>query len=160
MGIDKDLGIAFAKSQIATGFPLPSSGNIFLSVKDSDKAEALKLARQFLGLGFHLYTTPGTSDYFMEQGIDSSCLFYVSEGTHPNVIDMIKNDDIAMVINTPAGMLPMQDENKIRAEAIAHGICTITNLCGAWAALNGIKALKQHAIEVTPIQERMRLVEL
>ncbi|MBP8256317.1 MAG: carbamoyl-phosphate synthase large subunit [Opitutaceae bacterium] len=159
MGLDEDLGVAFAKAQAAAKPGLPTSGNVFLSVKDADKPRAVQLARELESLGFSLYSTGGTAKVLTDNGIKVSKLAKIEEG-RPTAIDLIKNGEIQMVINTPAGMIPRQDENKIRAAAYAHSVCIMTTLTGANAAIDGIKALKRKRIGVRPIQKYVGNVDL
>ncbi len=152
MGLDDDLGIAFAKTQAAVKPGLPLSGNVFLSVKDADKPRAVDLGRQLEALGFVIYSTSGTARSLRENGINVQLLSKLDEG-RPTVIDMLKNGQIQMIFNTPSGMIPRKDENKIRSAAYAHNICLMTTITGAFAALNGIKALKQKRVGVRPLQK-------
>ncbi|HTB80980.1 MAG TPA: carbamoyl-phosphate synthase large subunit [Opitutaceae bacterium] len=152
MGLDEDLGIAFAKAQAAAKPGLPTGGNVFLSVKDADKARAVDLARQLEGLGFTIYSTSGTAVALAANGVNVKKLAKIDEG-RPTAIDLIKNGQIQMVINTPGGMIPRRDENQIRSAAYAHNVCIMTTITGASAALNGIKALKQKRVGVRPIQQ-------
>ena len=152
MGLDDDLGIAFAKTQAAVKPGLPLSGNVFLSVKDADKLRAVDLGRQLEALGFTIYSTSGTARSLRENGINVQLLSKIDEG-RPTVIDMLKNGQIQMIFNTPSGMIPRKDENKIRSAAYAHNICLMTTITGAFAALNGIKALKQKRVGVRPLQK-------
>lgn len=152
MGLDEDLGVAFAKAQAAAKPGLPTSGNVFLSVKDSDKPRVVELARQLDQLGFAIYSTGGTAKVLSDNGVKVSKLSKIGEG-RPTAVDLIKNGQIQMVINTPAGMIPRKDENTIRAAAYAHSVCIMTTLTGAKAALEGIKALTNTRIGVKPIQK-------
>ena len=152
MGLDEDLGMAFAKAQAAVKPGLPVKGNVFLSVKDSDKPRAVILAKRLEALGFTIYSTSGTAKILGDAGVAVKRLAKLSEG-RPNAIDMIKNGQIQMVINTPGGMIPRRDENAIRATAYAHNVCLMTTLTGAEAACNGIIALKERQITVKPIQQ-------
>ncbi len=158
MGLDEDLGIAFAKTQMAAKPALPESGNVFLSVKDSDKEKAVDLARGLRDLGFLIYSTGGTAQYLQGHGIEVNRLFKYSEG-RPNVVDMLKNNEIDMIINTPSGMIPLQDENRIRSVAVAHNVCIMTTITGAYAALNGIRAVRQKRVGVRPLQSYYKDVE-
>jgi len=151
MGLDEDLGMAFAKAQAAAKPGLPVKGNVFLSVKDSDKVRAVALAKRIESLGFTIYSTSGTAKTLGDAGVAVKRLAKLSEG-RPNAVDMIKNGQIQMVINTPGGMIPRRDENAIRAAAYAHNVCLMTTITGAEAALNGIDALKHKHIGVKPIQ--------
>ena len=157
MGLDDDLGIAFAKTQ-ATVNALPTSGNVFLSVKDADKPQAVELGRELEALGFTLFSTHGTAQSLRAHGIKVQVLFKIDEG-RPTVIDMIKNGQIQMIFNTPSGMIPRKDENKIRSAAYAHAVCLMTTITGARAALNGIQALKQKRLGVRPLQKYLGNVE-
>ena len=152
MGIDEDLGLAYAKAQMAAQPSLPKSGNIFLSVRDSDKAEAAVLAEQFAALGFKIYSTGGTAKALAAAGVPVNKLFKVTEG-RPNVLDMIKNGEVHFIINTPSGKIPREDEVKIRRAAVANRIPIMTTLSGAKASLNGICSMKTKGLRVKPIQE-------
>ena len=152
MGLDDDLGIAFAKAQAAAKPGLPTKGNVFLSVKDDDKALAVELARQLAALGFEIFSTSGTCKNLAENGVKATRLAKIDEG-RPTAVDMIKNGQIQLIINTPSGMIPRKDENKIRSAAYAHNICIMTTITGAQAALNGIKALRNKKVGVRPIQK-------
>jgi len=152
MGLDDDLGIAFAKTQMAAKPGLPLSGKVFLSVKDSDKPEAVGLARAFAELGFSIVATGGTARLLQQNGLTVQFVNKLAEG-RPNSVDLIKNGEIQMVINTPKGMIPRQDENAIRAAAVANSVCIMTTLTGAQAALGGIRALRQKRVDVRPLQD-------
>jgi carbamoyl-phosphate synthase large subunit len=151
MGLDDDLGVAFAKAQAAAKPGLPARGNVFLSVKDSDKPRAVALARKLAALGFTLCSTSGTARTLAEAGVEVRKLAKIQEG-RPTAIDLIKNGEIQLVINTPAGMIPRRDENAIRAAALAHNVCIMTTLTGAEAAVEGIRALREKHVGVRPIQ--------
>ena len=151
MGLDTDFGIAFAKTQAAAKPGLPTEGNVFLSVKDSDKSKAVELAKDLASLGFQIYSTSGTAGYLKENGIETKKLFRIAEG-RPNVIDLIKNGEMQMVINTPSGMIPRKDENHIRSVAYANSICIMTTITGAMAAVAGIGSLKEKDFEVRSLQ--------
>ena len=158
MGLDDDLGIAFAKTQAAVKPGLPLSGNVFLSVKDADKSRAVELGRQLVALGFTIYSTRGTAQSLRDNGVAVQLLAKIDEG-RPTIIDMIKNGQIQMIFNTPSGMTPRKDENKIRSAAYAHSICLMTTITGAFAAINGIQALKQKRVGVRPLQKYMGNVD-
>ena len=151
MGLDKDLGVAFAKSQMAAKPALPDSGDAFISVKDCDKEQAVEIARELSNLGFGILTTVGTGKLFKQNGIDIKNVYRLSEG-RPNVIDLIKNNKVALIVNTPQGTVPRQNENQIRTEAVKHSICIMTTISAASAAVEGIKALREKSYEVRSIQ--------
>ena len=154
MGLDADYGLAFAKTQMAVQLPLPTQGNVFISVKDRDKPAAVALSQELVALGFTLYATSGTTAYLEKNNIPVNHLHKLAEG-RPNVVDMLKSNTIAMIVNTPSGMLPHIDENVIRSAAVKHGVCMMTTLNGAYAAILGIKALKNAPLDVHPIQEHL-----
>jgi carbamoyl-phosphate synthase large subunit len=159
MGIDKDLGMAFAKSQIAAQPGLPTSGNVFISVKDHDKEVAAAIAQKFHDLGFNLYSTSGTANFLSERGIPVTKTYKLSEGARPNVVDMVKNGSMDLIINTPSGMAPRLDENRIREEALLRKVPIITTIMGAHAAIQGIKALKGSELKVMSLQEYNALLK-
>jgi carbamoyl-phosphate synthase large subunit len=153
MGIDMDFGLAFAKSQMAAGGALPTGGNVFISVKDTDKAAVARIARGYAELGFTLYATPGTGSVIGDAGIEVNILPKLASGQRPNVIDLMKNKDMALVINTPSGKNPREDEVKIRTAAMQNRIPIMTTLRGADAALKGIKSLQGSEVQVRALQE-------
>ena len=151
MGLDADLGVAFAKAQAAAKPGLPTKGNVFLSVKDGDKPRAVEIAKALEQLGFAIYSTSGTAQTLEDAGVQVKRLAKIAEG-RPNTVDLIKNGQIQMVINTPGGMIPRRDENAIRSAAYAHNVCIMTTITGAIAAVEGIRALKEKHVGVKPIQ--------
>jgi carbamoyl-phosphate synthase large subunit len=153
MGIDRDWGMAYAKSQISAFNPLPTSGNVFLSVSDRDKDRAVAVARDLASLGFTIYSTGGTHTRLSAEGIPSNRLFKLAEQARPNVIDMMKNREIHFVINTPSGHEARADEVQIRATAIAQKISHATNLAAAEASVKAIRSLKEKELTVQSIQE-------
>ena len=152
MGLDADLGIAYAKSQIAAGASLPLGGKIFISVSDAHKKQATAVARQFVELGFELVATAGTAAVLEKAGLKVQRIFKLAEG-RPNAIDLLKNREIQFVINTPSGATPRSDEIKIRTTAVYTGTPIMTTLSGAKAAALGIAALKQRGYDVKTLQE-------
>jgi len=151
MGIDADLGMAYAKAQMAASSEIPLSGNMFISVKDSNKDEAVEMARQFSELGFTIYSTSGTASRIKAAGVPVNKLHKLAEG-RPNVLDMIKNGDIAMVINTPGGRIPRRDEVRIRSGALANRVPIITTMRAAQECLRSIKSLQVAPMSVAPLQ--------
>jgi carbamoyl-phosphate synthase large subunit len=151
MGLDADLGIAFAKAQAAAKPGLPSGGNVFLSVKDSDKPQALVIGRALEAMGFTIYSTSGTAKTLADNGVAVKRIAKITEG-RPNAVDMIKNGQIQLVINTPGGLIPRRDENLIRAAVYAHNVCIMTTITAARAAVDGIRAIRTKPVGVRPIQ--------
>ncbi|GEP44136.1 carbamoyl-phosphate synthase large subunit [Brevifollis gellanilyticus] len=153
MGIDEDLGMAFAKSQMAAGGTLPTKGNVFISVKETDRPNVVRIAKGYAELGFTLYATAGTGGVISEAGIPVNILPKLASGQRPNVIDLMKNKDMALVINTPSGKNPREDEIKIRTASMQNRIPIMTTLRGADAALKAIKSLQQSDVQVKALQE-------
>jgi carbamoyl-phosphate synthase large subunit len=156
MGTDDDLGLAYAKAQMAAQPPLPTAGNVFLSVKDRDKAGAVEVARELAALGFSLHSTSGTADALVAANIPVVRLGKISDGARPNVLDLLKNGKLQMIVNTAAGMLPRQDENLMRAEAVLRGVFMASTLNAAKAAAQAIRSLKTKPVTVLSLQDRLK----
>ncbi|HLP78082.1 MAG TPA: carbamoyl-phosphate synthase large subunit, partial [Candidatus Paceibacterota bacterium] len=139
MGLDVDLGTAYAKSQMAAGASLPLSGRVFISVSDAHKDEAVQVAKEFSELGFELVATGGTANVLEKAGLKVQRIFKLQEG-RPNAIDLLKNKEIQLVINTPSGQVPRADEVKIRTTAVYTGTPIMTTISGAKAAALAIAA--------------------
>jgi len=152
MGLDADLGVAYAKSQMAANSPLPVSGKIFISVSDLHKKHVAEIAQLYADLGFKLVATGGTATILEKAGMKVERVLKLQEG-RPNVIDLLKNKEIQFVINTPSGATPREDEVKIRTTAVYTGTPIATTLSGAKAAALGIAALKKSGYAVKTVQE-------
>jgi len=152
MGLDANLGIAYAKSQMAANSPLPLKGKIFISVSDAHKNEVASVAKLFSDLGFEIVATSGTANVLEKAGLKVQRILKLLEG-RPNVIDLLKNKEIQFVINTPSGAAPREDEIKIRTTAVYTNTPIATTLSGAKAAALGIAALKKSGYAVKTIQE-------
>ncbi len=152
MGIDADLGLAYAKSQLASSWPLPRAGNVFVSVKDSDKQNVISVAREFAELGFGIIATSGTADALTAGGVKVTKVFKIAEG-RPNVLDFVKNGQIQFIINTPSGKVPREDEVKIRTAALVQRIPIMTTLRAASASAMGIRSLQRGPMQVKSLQE-------
>ncbi len=152
MGIDADFGMAFAKSQIAAGQTLPLKGTVFISVMNKDKRHVVFIAKKLVDLGFDVVATTGTAKVLAKNGIPVKTVYKVNEG-RPHIVDLIKNGEIHLIINTPSGKKPKADEVAIRSEAVIHDIPCITTLSGASAAVNGIESMIRRGISVQSIQE-------
>ncbi len=143
MGINGDFGAAFAKAQAAAGQPLPTSGTVFISVKDADKRAVIHIAKRLHDAGFEIIATQGTFKVLRRNGIpDCRLVFKIAEG-RPNILDAIKNGQVCLVINTPSGKDPRADEAKIRTHAVIQNIPVLTTLSAASAAVNGIEAMRR-----------------
>ena len=152
MGIDAELGTAYAKSQMAAGSALPLSGSVFISVNEEDKSEVAQVARGFVDLGFTIVATSGTARAIEAGGIQASTVFKVSEG-RPNAVDLLKNGEVQLVVNTPSGQEPRADEVVIRTTAVQTRTPIMTTLSSAKAALSGIASLKLGGYGVRTLQE-------
>ena len=152
MGLDNDLGIAYAKSQMASGSSLPLEGRVFISVSDAHKEEVAALAKRFSDLGFKLSSTTGTAAVLAKDGLEVESVPKLAEG-RPNTLDLLKNNEIHLVINTPSGQTPRADEIKIRTTAVYTNTPIMTTMGSAKAAAEGIAALKQNGYAVKPLQE-------
>ncbi|HEX8472505.1 MAG TPA: carbamoyl-phosphate synthase large subunit [Pyrinomonadaceae bacterium] len=152
MGIGESFGEAYAKAMLGAGLELPASGMAFISVNDSDKGQAVVLARRLARLGFSLMATLGTASRLKEVGLDVETVFKVNEG-RPNIADKIKQDEIALIINTPLGRASHYDEQAIRRAALQHGVACVTTMTGAQAVVEAIMARETTDIEVISLQE-------
>lgn len=152
MGLDDDLGIAYAKSQMAANSPLPMSGKVFISVSEAHKTDVAEIAKLYADLGFEIVSTVGTAAVLEKAGLKVERVFKLTEG-RPNTIDLLKNRQIQLVINTPSGQTPRADEIKIRTTAVYTGTPIMTTLSGAKAAALGIAALKRTGYDVKTVQE-------
>ncbi|MDD5483238.1 MAG: carbamoyl-phosphate synthase large subunit [Kiritimatiellae bacterium] len=157
MGIDTSLGLAFLKSQTAAGSALPVSGNVFLSVRNEDKPDAIPLAKKLVDLGFAIYSTAGTSTVLRDHGIKSQAVFRISRG-RPNIIDLIEEKNAGWIISTPSsGALPNLDEVKMRAHAVIRNVPITTTLNGLRAAVAGLEKLEEmKRMEICSLQEYHR----
>ncbi|MBW1732257.1 MAG: carbamoyl-phosphate synthase large subunit [Deltaproteobacteria bacterium] len=155
MGIDRSFGLAFAKSQLAAGQNIPSSGTVFISVKDEDKMALLEVAFTLYDLGFKIVATKGTSAFLLAHGIKNQRVNKVREG-RPNIVDMIKNGEIDLVINTTSDKKAIAESYEIRRSALTFNIPYTTTLAGAKATALAIKAMNEGRLEVRTLQEYHR----
>jgi len=152
MGIDADFGKAFAKAQLGAGVKLPTSGKIFVSIKDADKPLIVAAMRQLEVAGLELLATRGTASYLQEQGIKVTAINKVKEG-RPHCVDAIKSREIAMVFNTTFGADSVSDSYSIRRSALMQNLAYFTTVAGIEAAVAGVLALQRENLDVTPLQE-------
>jgi len=151
MGIDKDLGAAVAKSQLAAGQKLPAQGTVFISVQDKDKKAALPVAKSFHEMGFTVMATKGTSKFFKEHNVPTKLVKKVSAG-RPHVVDAVTNDEIQLILNTGASSQTKRDGYEIRRAAIKYKIPYATTTEGTKAICRAIQALRKESLSVNPIQ--------
>ena len=152
MGIDRDFGAAYHKSQSAASFPLPSKGCVFVSVHDRHKERVLSSVRKLVESGFSVMASSGTAEFLNRYGIRAESVFKVNEG-RPNIVDRIKNREVDLVFNTPLGAESRYDEKAIRQAAVVYRIPCITTVPGIRASADGIAAMASRALEVAPLQE-------
>ena len=151
MGLDRDFAMAFGKSQIASGQALPTSGTVFVSVKDSDKDRIVAPVRDLVEMGFRIVATRGTKRHLEQHGIPCDLVNKVLEG-RPHVVDAMKNGEISIVFNTTEGARALADSKDIRRTALLNHIPYYTTLAGAIAVTKAIKALQSDTLKVAPLQ--------
>ncbi|MEN6383589.1 MAG: carbamoyl-phosphate synthase large subunit [Phycisphaerales bacterium] len=152
MGLSDDFGIAYAKSQIASGNSLPLKGNVFFSVKDADKEKGIEVARKLHKMGFKLLATKGTCIELIKHNIPSEFVLKMNEG-RPNIVDLIINNQVSLIINTTVGKQTIKDSFSIRRSALDRNIPYTTTIRGAAAVTKAIESMKRNNIEVKPIQQ-------
>jgi carbamoyl-phosphate synthase large subunit len=151
MGIDASFGMAFAKASDSAGRKLPTSGRVFISVKDSDKRAVVTAARALSTMDFELIATGGTYKVLRRHGIKCERVNKVHEG-RPHVVDLVKSGEIDLIINTPLGKVTRHDDGMIRSDAYQVGIPCLTTMSAANAAIEGIEALRSAAGQVECLQ--------
>ena len=153
MGIDDSFAMAFAKSQMAASAPLPLSGTVFISVSDRDKEPVVPIAKGFAEMGYRLLATRGTAKFLAERGVAVEDVPKLAEG-RPNLLDKMKNGEIALIVNTPSGRGSSTDESRIRAAAVSNRVTCITTLSAALAAVEACRALREQELTVVALQDR------
>ena len=151
MGWDDDFGAAFLKTQIAAGVDLPTSGKVFVSVKDSDKPALEKSIRQLIDLGFEIVATSGTASYFSNLGIPVQRVNKVAEGSR-HIVDMITDGEIDLVFNTTEGAQSLKDSQSIRETVLKQRVPYFTTLAASKAAVKAIQVLTSRTLEVRALQ--------
>ncbi|MBU0687269.1 MAG: carbamoyl-phosphate synthase large subunit [Candidatus Margulisbacteria bacterium] len=152
MGIDPDLGVAYIKAQIGAGQKLPLEGKVFISVNDRDKRKIVSIAKSFDALGYKIVTTEGTGEVLRKNGLEIEVVAKIGEG-RPDVLDLIKNNEVHIIVNTPGDKRTKVDETKIRSGAIMHMVPIITTLSGAQATVSGLEATKKKGFKVKALQD-------
>ena len=142
MGLDRSSAMALAKSKMAAGLPLPTSGRVFLSVRDSDKSTCIEVARSLVSMGFTVCTTMGTRKLLDTHSVETELIRKISEGVRPNILDLLANGEIDLIINTPTRTGADTDEGRLRAMAVLNRVPMITTGTGALAAVSAISALR------------------
>ncbi|MEE8218284.1 MAG: carbamoyl phosphate synthase large subunit, partial [Vicinamibacteria bacterium] len=159
MGISNDFGIAFAKSQQAAGYHVPTTGTVFVSVNDFDKPGMLPHARELHEMGLEIVATKGTAEYLNTHGVPAEMVYKVNEG-RPNVVDLIKDGRLGIVFNTPLGSESFYDDSAIRKSAVLHNVLVVTTLTATAATVQAIRALRERATDVVSLQEIHREARL
>ena len=152
MGIDENFGLSFAKSQMACGNALPTSGTAFISVKDKDKKSALEFAKTLKNLNFKLCGTSGTAKFLRTKGINCNKINKVREGS-PHIVESLNAKKIELVINTAGSTKSVSDSYTLRRSALINKIPYCTTIAAANACIQAIDSLKNKKIRVKPIQE-------
>ncbi|MGZ0163070.1 MAG: carbamoyl-phosphate synthase large subunit [Planctomycetales bacterium] len=145
MGIDMSFPMAFAKAQFGAGVVLPSEGTVFISMAKAHKQEMIEPARKLIELGFKIVATSGTADVLREAGVEVEIVRKLKEG-RPNLLDLMANDEIHYIFNTPSGKGARTDEGKIRAAAVANGVPCVTTLPGCVAVVQAVEALSKDPV--------------
>ena len=153
MGADRSLPVAFAKAQMAAGVKLPTSGKVFLSVRDSDKQQAVEVARSLASMGFEVLCSEGTARMLHQYSVACTAIPKIATGQRPNVVDLMSNGQVQLVINTPTKKGGNTDEGRIRAQAVRANLPIITTMAGARAAVQAIQALRSGHWQVFAIQD-------
>ncbi len=156
MGIDLDFGLAYAKAQLAAGMRLPTEGKVFISVKDRDKPHIVEIAKMLADLGFEIVATKGTAEVLRKAGLEVKVIPKISDGVRPNAVDMLKNGDFALVINTAEGKVSREDAYLIRRYAMELEVPYATTIACARAMSQAIARLKEARFTVRPLQEYYR----
>ncbi|HEX7877314.1 MAG TPA: carbamoyl-phosphate synthase large subunit [Sphingobium sp.] len=151
MGIDSDFATAFAKAQLGAGTVLPTSGTVFISVKDSDKPVILPAARKLVAMGFSIVATGGTARYLEENGIAIETVNKVAQG-RPHIVDRITDGGVDLIFNTTEGWQSLKDSKAIRTSALRAKLASFTTAAASVAAADAIEALRGHALEVRSLQ--------
>jgi carbamoyl-phosphate synthase large subunit len=157
MGLDRDFGRAFAKSQLGAGGKVPVEGAVFVSVKDPDKAALVKPVKRLVELGFRVVATGGTADFLAKHGIKAERVNKVLEG-RPHIVDMMKDGKIQLVFNTVDGASALTDSFTLRRTALMNKIAYYTTVSGAKASVEGIAAVHGGALDVAPLQSYFKSV--
>jgi carbamoyl-phosphate synthase large subunit len=153
MGADRSLPVAFAKAQMAAGVMLPINGNVFVSVRESDKRHVCELGRSLIRMGFKIFASHGTHAELSKQNIPATVLRKISEGARPNVLDLIRSGEVHLILNTATRKGGETDEGKIRAQAVRGGVPIVTTISGARAAVQAIAGMQAEPWNVFAIQD-------
>jgi carbamoyl-phosphate synthase large subunit len=151
MGIDDNLGMAIAKAQLAAGSKVPQSGNVFISVRDGDKAAVVAVAKALVELDFTIFATTGTASCLQEAGVACQLVNKISQG-RPHILDKVQDGEISWIVNTSLGRRTTEDSYSIRRAALDYHIPYTTTVSGAAALVKGIRELRKNQPGVQPVQ--------
>ncbi|HAD61848.1 MAG TPA: carbamoyl phosphate synthase large subunit, partial [Planctomycetaceae bacterium] len=153
MGIDADFATSFAKSQTAAGANLPSKGRVFISMSTAAKEKMIEPARRLSGMGYDIVATSGTAQTLKDAGVEVETVRKLQEG-RPNLLDLMANQEIQFIFNTPSGKGARTDEGRIRAASVSHGVPCVTTLPGCLAVVAALEAMSaQPELQVKSLQE-------
>lgn len=155
MGIDATFPVAFAKAQLAANNRLPQSGQVFVSINNADKPKIVPVAKRLIELGFQLVATQGTAQFLQAAGLSVTTLKKKHEGS-PNVEELIRQGDIALVINTPMGEEALRDDSYIRKASIEYQVPLVTTVGGAQALADGMASLQAQQLQVKSLQDYLQ----
>ncbi|MGF1457849.1 MAG: carbamoyl-phosphate synthase large subunit [Leptolyngbyaceae cyanobacterium] len=155
MGLDVDFGRAFAKAELGANQRLPLSGKVFVSMNDRHKKAVVPVVQQLMELGFEIVATSGTQEVLQQNGLDVDTVLKVHEG-RPHIVDLIKNGQIQLIINTPIGDKAQQDDHEIRRAALAYKVPTITTIAAAHATTAAIRSLQTNTLGVKALQDYLQ----
>ena len=156
MGVADTFPAAFAKGQLAAGVVVPEKGKIFVSVSKRHKEEIVSLAQRLQDLGYDLLATQGTARNLQQAGVEVEVVKKLQEG-HPNLLDYLANEDVQLIMNTPSGKGARTDEGKIRAACVSGGVPCVTTIQGIGAVVSALEAVREQALNVEPLQDRLKL---
>jgi carbamoyl-phosphate synthase large subunit len=151
IGLDHSFPVAFAKSQLGAGSLLPTSGTVFVSVRDTDKERVIEAVKRLQTLGFKVIATSGTQRFLASHGVECGRINKVLEG-RPHIVDAIKNGEVQLVFNTTEGAGALSDSRSLRRAALLHKVPYYTTIAGAIAVSLGIEAYRSGTLEVRPLQ--------
>ncbi len=152
MGIDSSYGLSFAKSQAAAGAALPKEGTILFSLRPRDRAQALPIAKSFLSMGYQLLGTDGTARFLNENGLNVEAVKKIAEG-RPNVLDVIKNKEVTLIVNSPDGRRARSDGYHIRRTALRQNVPIVTTLSAARAVVEGLQKSREKPWQIHSLQD-------
>jgi carbamoyl-phosphate synthase large subunit len=153
MGTDRSLPVAFAKAQMAAGVHLPTAGNVYLSVRESDRTASVEVARSLASMGFSILCSEGTAQALAAHSVACRTVPKIATGQRPNVLDLIANGEVQLIVNTPTRKGGATDEGRIRAQAVRSNVPIITTVAGARAAVQAIQALRAGRWQVVALQD-------